>query len=523
MSNEHQELVELGCFPDQGDISQHDLPYFRSKYMRDRDRILYSRPFLRLAGKTQVYGTGYDDHARNRLTHSLEVAQIAKTITAAIKLKHGSILKLDIDLVEAIALGHDIGHTPFGHAGERQLDDILSFRDKKINQKLGLENPCERIQSLMKNNSGFKHNWQSIRIVYDLSRYYPSFSMQLSPLTVSGILFHSSLKYKGQENPPLFYLNRYVSNIKNRDKYIWSLEGLIVAMADEIAQRHHDIEDALSCHFLSPTKVLELLSNELDELELKEEFQNEQIPEGFDTILNEILEANNVTIEEIKAIEDVDIFLQLISRYIVNWLVSDCVKTTNEKIFLIKDSVVDINNINIINFVKTDYKYEEQISKALVRFSVRTAFADKLLQYRLKKIVLNSRNVQRMDKRGAFIIRKLVSAYITAPQQMPDKTLFSLFREYVKNFHKKTLANIEQHNRYLFKDAADARIALDYCLSDKHSEIIFSKELRVPFNRTEFNLSLLRVIADYIAGMTDAYAEQEYRKLYAIDHDVEAQ
>lgn len=488
--------------------------------MQDRDRILYSRPFLRLAGKTQVYGTGFDDHARNRLTHSLEVAQIAKTITAALKLEYESKLRIDVDLVEAIALGHDIGHTPFGHAGERKLDDILSYRDESINKILGFDNPCEHILPMMKENSGFKHNWQSIRIVYDLSRDFTKFSMDLSPLTVSGILFHSSLNFKGQDNPPEFYWRRYVTKIKHgADNYKWSLEGLIVSMADEIAQRHHDIEDAISCHYLSPKKVIELLKNGFGELEQKaEEFKEEKFPENF-SILEEILEANDSSETMLEDnTNDTDIFLRLISKYIVNWLVTDCVKTSTAQIGVI----VDDPDISVLSMITANYKYDPRIYKNIVSLSEKTALADKLLQYRLKKVVLNSRNVQRMDKRGGFIIRKLVLAYITSPQQMPDKTIFSLFREYVKNFYANSLPEIENFNRYLFKDAADARNALDYCLNGGHTEIIFSKELRIPFNRTEFNLSLLRVIADYIAGMTDSYAEQEYKKLYAIDHDVEA-
>lgn len=90
---------------------------YRSDFMRDRDRVLYSRAFRRLAGKTQVYLTGADDHLRTRLTHTLEVSQIARTISQQ--------LQLDCDLTEAIALGHDIGHTPFGHAGERMLHELM--------------------------------------------------------------------------------------------------------------------------------------------------------------------------------------------------------------------------------------------------------------------------------------------------------------------------------------------------------------------------------------------------------------
>ena len=91
---------------------------YRTDFMRDRDRILYSKAFRRLSGKTQVYITGSDDHLRTRLTHTLEVSQIARTIAQT--------LKLDTDLTEAISLGHDIGHTPFGHAGERMLHQLMT-------------------------------------------------------------------------------------------------------------------------------------------------------------------------------------------------------------------------------------------------------------------------------------------------------------------------------------------------------------------------------------------------------------
>ena len=92
-----------------------DRQQYRSEFMRDRDRILYCKAFRRLSGKTQVYLSGSDDHKRTRLTHTLEVAQIAKTIALE--------LRLDVDLTEGMALGHDIGHTPFGHAGERMLHE----------------------------------------------------------------------------------------------------------------------------------------------------------------------------------------------------------------------------------------------------------------------------------------------------------------------------------------------------------------------------------------------------------------
>ena len=97
---------------------------YRTEFMRDRDRVMYCGAFRRLAGKTQIYLTGTDDHKRNRLTHTLEVSQIARTVSQA--------LGLDCDLTEAIALGHDLGHAPFGHAGEQILHEIM-VPNSKIN------------------------------------------------------------------------------------------------------------------------------------------------------------------------------------------------------------------------------------------------------------------------------------------------------------------------------------------------------------------------------------------------------
>ena len=113
---------------------------YRSNYQRDRDRILYTATFRRLIGKTQIFNTGMGEHYRNRLTHTLEVVQIATTISKC--------LGLNMELTEAIALGHDIGHAPFGHIGERTLNYIMNNCD--ILDKYGVE--------LKKGQRGFKHN-----------------------------------------------------------------------------------------------------------------------------------------------------------------------------------------------------------------------------------------------------------------------------------------------------------------------------------------------------------------------------
>lgn len=133
---------------------------YRNEFMRDRDRIMYCSSFRRLDGKTQIYRTGGNDHQRNRMTHTLEVAQLSRTIATA--------LKLDSDLAEAIALGHDLGHAPFGHAGEVVLHKIMMPGGNAIIPKSPL------IPEIDKNNpcTGFKHNIQSVRIITELDNSY---------------------------------------------------------------------------------------------------------------------------------------------------------------------------------------------------------------------------------------------------------------------------------------------------------------------------------------------------------------
>ena len=225
----------------------HD-PNIRTNFQRDRDRILYSKSFRRLSGKTQVFVAGYDDHMRTRLTHTLEVAQIAKTISFA--------LGLDIDLTEAIAFGHDLGHTPFGHVGERTLNYIM--------------NGCDKIREIEINNDkkGFKHNLQGITVVKDLECLSLDYSgLNLTKECMWGIQSHTKMKYSQCENlikkkTPFdehsckqfkgncycegcnILYTTYYDKIVIDDKY-FSFEAMVVKMADDIAQRHHDIEDGM--------------------------------------------------------------------------------------------------------------------------------------------------------------------------------------------------------------------------------------------------------------------------------------
>jgi dGTPase len=170
----------------------------RTVYQRDRDRILHSKPFRRLKHKTQVFIDPAGDHYRTRLTHSLEVAQIARTI--------GRALRLNEDLIEAIALGHDVGHTPFGHAGESALDEALrSFA--------ALDGPTE-----------FRHYDQSLRIVDELEK------LNLTHETRLGIGGHS----KGRSDLTSF-----------DGEPTSTLEAAVVRISDRIAYLNHDLDDAV--------------------------------------------------------------------------------------------------------------------------------------------------------------------------------------------------------------------------------------------------------------------------------------
>ncbi len=173
----------------------------RSEFQRDRDRILHSKTFRRLKHKTQVFLSPTGDHYRTRLTHTLEVSQVARTIARA--------LRLNEDLVEAISLGHDLGHTPFGHAGERTLNSLMQ--------------------------AGFEHNKQSLRVVDVLEKLNLTYEVR------DGILCHTG------------------------SRQAETLEGQIVRYADRIAYINHDIDDAIRAGILSegdiPKHISEVLGD----------------------------------------------------------------------------------------------------------------------------------------------------------------------------------------------------------------------------------------------------------------------
>ena len=188
---------------------------FRSPYARDRDRVIHSGSFRKLEYKTQVFLNQEGDFFRTRLTHSIEVSQIARSITSQ--------LGLEESLAEAIALSHDLGHTPFGHVGGDTLD------------------MCLRADGFAK---GFEHNYQSFRVVTLLEKRYKQFNgLNLTFATLEGILKHS-YPYKKP------YLGSEIDNIFNLSTHP-SIEAMVVDRADEIAYMSHDIDDGVNSGLIS--------------------------------------------------------------------------------------------------------------------------------------------------------------------------------------------------------------------------------------------------------------------------------
>ena len=186
---------------------------YRTPFQKDRDRVIHTSAFRRLEYKTQVFVNYEGDYYRTRLTHTLEVAQVARSITRA--------LGLNEDLAETVALAHDLGHPPFGHAGERTLDRLASAV------------------------GGFDHNRQSLRIVTDLERRYPSFTgLNLTWETLEGIMKHETEydladpSWEPDSRP--------------------SLEAQVVNIADEVAYNAHDLDDGLRSGHLGPNQVADV-------------------------------------------------------------------------------------------------------------------------------------------------------------------------------------------------------------------------------------------------------------------------
>jgi dGTPase len=354
-------------------------PAYRSEYQRDRDRIVHSSAFRRLVYKTQVFVNHEGDLYRTRLTHSIEVAQIARTLARA--------LNLNETLTEAICLAHDLGHTPFGHAGQDAL------------------NQC------MREYGGFEHNLQSLRVVDVLEECYAEFAgLNLTFEAREGILKHCSLNNARQ-------LGELGERFIRREQP--SLEAQIANLADEIAYNNHDLDDGLRAGLIT-----------LEGLQDIELFRRHyaSVRGSYPSVSGRRL-------------------VHEIVRRMISEAVTDVIETSQRA--LTTAAPADIHAVRARN-------------APLVQFSESARAAQKALKHYLFEHVYRHYRVLRMTNKAEKVVRELFTEFLANPRLLPT--------EHYENVQR------------------------------QHAE--------------RGSMGAARVVADYIAGMTDRFAILEYERLF---------
>lgn len=365
----------------------------RTVFQRDRDRIIHSTAFRRLKHKTQVFIAHEGDHYRTRLTHTIEVAQIARALARS--------MRLDEDLAEAIALVHDFGHTPFGHTGEDALNDK------------------------MRDFGGFDHNAQSLRIVTNLEKRYAEFDgLNLTWETLEGLVKHNGpltdAHGDGLKHPVPAAILEYNAQHDLELARFASLEAQCAAIADDIAYNAHDIDDGLRSGLLT-----------LDALEA--------VP-----IIGDILRAVR---QKYPTLDDVRTSHEIVRRQITI-MVEDVIRAAQANLETVKPQTVDDVH---------------GAGRTIVGFSAPLREQEKMLKAFLYKNLYFHESVVRVRKSADRIVRELFDAYLADAQCMPEG-----WRE-----------------------------------SEKQGDLA----------------ARARLVADFLAGMTDTYAVREHRRLF--DHTPE--
>jgi dGTPase len=365
----------------------------RTDYQRDRDRIVHSTAFRRLVYKTQVFLNHEGDLFRTRLTHSLEVAQLGRSIARN--------LDLNEDLVETIALAHDLGHTPFGHAGQDALNACLKAHDPS--------------------SAGFEHNLQSLRVVDSLEERYPSYDgLNLTFETREGILKHCSRRNaeRIEAREPCGIAQRFL-----RAPGGWqqpNLEAQLTNLADEIAYNAHDIDDGVRSGLLS--------LEQLQDVGLFAQFRTEALRDHPD------LNGRRLLFEAIRRMLSAQVF--------------DVISASRAALLVANPQDADAVRRNT----------------PLICFSADMASGSTKLKQFLAVNLYRHPQVMETTQAAKEIVRKLFNVFMNDPEQMP-------------------MAHVERFNTSKRNDHGRA--------APKHE----------------------RVVADYIAGMTDRFATKEHERL----------
>ena len=259
---------------------------YRNAFQRDRDRVVHSRAFRRLEAKTQVFAQGYSDHFRNRLTHTIEVAQIARTLAG--------VMQLDEDLTEALALAHDIGHPPFAHAGEEEL-----------NRQMG------------RFGEGFDHNRHALRIVEDFEQRYARFpGLNLTLEVREGMVKHSH--DIGPEGAP--GLEEYLPGLRP------PLEAQLIDLADEVAYNTADLDDGFSAGLLRAEDVAAVVPryaeiHEAVETQFPGASERERFHEGLRNLIDHLVSGliegtvHRADAASVQTVDDVRLFPQRLAAF----------------------------------------------------------------------------------------------------------------------------------------------------------------------------------------------------------------
>ncbi|RPH93322.1 MAG: dNTP triphosphohydrolase [Calditrichaeota bacterium] len=386
---------------------------YRTAFQRDRDRIIHSRAFRRLKHKRQIFLTTFGDHYRTRLTHTIEVSQLSRTMART--------LGLNEDLVEAIALAHDIGHTPFGHIGEVVLHRIMAGKDH-------LDGVIH-----LGDMGGFKHNYQSVRIVDSLETKYSFDGLNLTAPVREGILKHTRLRRQDVLLPGFCYdgLNYDLDDAV-------TLEGQIVAICDEIAQRTHDLEDGIRAQYVDLDQVRQLaLIKKIEEI--KGSFLSSE-SDGF-------------------------VYRNRLIRKLVDLLVTDVLRQTIK---------------NLRQFYKREQRYSF-FDRRIVWFSDQLDPLQVELDQFIMKRIIKTAIRDRDDHHSEEVIRNLFKSYFQNPNLVPS-------------------------------------YRLEKCMSKDEISLVYDQQAAAE-NRVHEQLRrdgrFARAVCDYIAGMTDHYAELKYREFSA--------
>ena len=348
----------------------------RSPYQRDRDRIIHSSSFRRLKHKTQVFVNTEGDHYRTRLTHSMEVSQIARTLARAFGLNE--------DLCETLSLAHDLGHTPFGHAGEEILNECMI------------------------NYGGFDHNNQTLRIVTLIeSKYYKFVGLNLTLETLDGLFKHNGpVKELDKTNKIL-----NLSTLNNKIKFSQnpSLEAQVASIADDIAYNNHDLEDGFRAglftinEFASKPYISKLINKHLKNIKIfrKEIIINQIIRDLINLMVNDVIKTTNKNLKIYKPKKIADIYNQ--NKLTVSFSNEMKVIDRNIKQFLKKNMY---NNKKVIVNTNKGKKIIKKLFKSLLK-NPKKYISNELLNREEKERVISDFIAGMTDRYAITLYKKI--------------------------------------------------------------------------------------------------------------------